>query len=326
MKDVAIGIDIGGTFTKYGFVDIDGNTIGDSSIETTGHKDVESYLKTLAESIHESIKRLKEKINLVGVGVGSPNGNYYSGTIEYAPNLTWGNVVPFVKLFSEYFDVPITLTNDANAAAIGEMVYGGAKGMKDFVVITLGTGLGSGIVSNGEMIYGHDGFAGEVGHTNAIPNGRLCGCKRRGCLETYASASGLRRTVFELLCNETAQSSLRDISFNDMTSKMIADEANKGDEIAIKAFEFTGNILGKSLADTVAHTSPEAIFLFGGLVNAGDLIFKPTLSSFENNLLKIYRNKIKILPSGLKEHNAAVLGASALVWQELGKRSANPKN
>ena len=319
MKEVAIGIDIGGTFTKYGFVDIEGNTIGDSSIETTGHKDVESYLETLAHSIHETQGRLKEKVNLVGVGVGSPNGNYYSGKIEYAPNLSWGNVVPFVELFSKYFDVPITLTNDANAAAIGEMVYGGAKGMKDFVVITLGTGLGSGIVSNGKLVYGHDGFAGEVGHVIAVPGGRLCGCKRRGCLETYASASGLRRTVFELLCNETAPSTLRDISFNEMTSKVIGQEANKGDEIALKAFEFTGKILGSNLANTVAHTSPEAIFLFGGLVNAGDVLFKPTIEHFENNLLKIFKNKIKILPSGLKEHNAAVLGASALVWTEIGK-------
>lgn len=321
MKDVAIGIDIGGTFTKYGFVDIDGNTIGDNSIETTGHKDVESYLEALAKSIHGTKDQLKDKVNLVGVGVGSPNGNYYSGTIEYAPNLTWGNVVPFVELFSKYFSVPITLTNDANAAAIGEMVYGGAKNMRDFVVITLGTGLGSGIVANGELIYGHDGFAGEVGHVLAVANGRECGCKRRGCLETYASASGIRRTVFELLCNETAPSSLRDVSFNDMTAKMISEEAHKGDEIAIRAFEFTGKILGTKLADTVAHTSPEAIFLFGGLVKAGDILFKPTIESFENSVLKIFRNKIKILPSGLKEHNAAVLGASALAWKELEKSS-----
>ena len=319
MKEVAIGIDIGGTFTKFGFVDIDGETIGDSSIETTGHKDVQSYLEALAHSIHETQRKLNVKVNPVGVGIGAPNGNYYNGTVEYAPNLNWKGVVRVVELFSKYFTIPITLTNDANAAAIGEMVYGGAKNMKDFVVITLGTGLGSGIVSNGEMVYGHDGFAGEVGHVQAIPNGRLCGCERRGCLETYASASGIRRTVFELLCNETAPSRLRDVSFHDMTAKLIADEAINGDEIAIKAFHFTGTILGTKLADTVAHTSPEAIFLFGWLVNAGDLLFKPTIESFENSLLKIYKNKIKILPSGLKEHNAAVLGASALVWKELGK-------
>jgi len=319
MKDIALGIDIGGTFTKFGFIDKDGNSHFDNSVVTTGHNDIETYLASLANGIKKSLKDLGPGFNLVGVGIGAPNGNYYNGTIEYAPNLDWKDVVPFVDLFKKHFDMPMALTNDANAAAIGEMIYGGAKGMKNFVVITLGTGLGSGIVVNGEVVYGHDGFAGEVGHVLVYENGRLCGCGNHGCLETYASASGIRRTVFELLCNETAPSTLRDISFNDITAKAIAKAARDGDIIALKAFEFTGKILGMKLADTVAHTSPEAIFLFGGLTNAGDLIFKPTIEHFENSLLKVYRNKIKILPSGLQETNAAVLGASALAWKELEK-------
>jgi glucokinase len=319
MIDIALGIDIGGTFTKFGFIDKNGKSLFDDSVVTTGHHDIENYLSSLADGIKKSLNDLGPDYNLVGVGIGAPNGNYYNGTIEYAPNLDWKDVVPFVDLFKKHFDMPMALTNDANAAAIGEMMYGGAKGMKDFVVITLGTGLGSGIVVNGEVVYGHDGFAGEVGHVLVYENGRLCGCGNYGCLETYASASGLRRTVFELLCYETAPSKLRDISFNALTSKDIAKAALDGDVIAKKAFEYTGKILGMKLADTVAHTSPEAIFLFGGLTNAGDLIFNPTIEHFEKNLLKVYRNKIKILPSGLQETNAAVLGASALAWKELEK-------
>lgn len=319
MKDITLGIDIGGTFTKFGFIEKNGKSHFDSLIVTAGHPGIETYLASLATGIKKSLDDLGPDFNLVGVGIGAPNGNYYNGTIEYAPNLDWKEVVPFVDMFKKHFNLPMALTNDANAAAIGEMIYGGAKDMKNFVVITLGTGLGSGIVVNGEVVYGHDGFAGEVGHVMVYENGRLCGCGNHGCLETYASASGIRRTVFELLCNQTAPSALRDISFNEMTAKMISKAAKEGDEIALQAFEFTGKILGMKLADTVAHTSPEAIFLFGGLTNAGDLIFKPTIKHFEKNLLKVYRNKIKILPSGLQETNAAVLGASALAWIELEK-------
>jgi glucokinase len=319
MKEVALGIDIGGTFTKYGFIDRAGEAILDSSICTTGHENIESFLKTLADAINKSLDDLGDGYKLVGVGIGAPNGNYYKGTIEFAPNLDWKEVVPFVDMFKKHFDLPMALTNDANAAAIGEMIYGSAKNIKDFVIITLGTGLGSGLVVNGEVVYGHDGFAGEAGHVQVYENGRMCGCGMRGCFETYASASGLRRTVFELICNETIPSRLREISFNDMTAKLVANAAKEGDEIAKMAFEYTGKILGMKLADTVAHTSPEAIFLFGGLTNAGDLLFKPTKEHFENNLLKVYKNKIKILPSGLLETNAAVLGASALAWKELDK-------
>lgn len=317
MEEVALGIDIGGTYTKFGFIRRNGEAIYDGSIQTTGHTDLKSYQAALAEAIKDAFGRFRNEYSLAGVGIGAPNGNYYKGTIEFAPNLDWKEVVPFVELFKEHFDLPMALTNDANAAAIGEMIYGSASGMNDFVIITLGTGLGSGLVVNGEVVYGHDGFAGEVGHVQVYENGRMCGCGRRGCFETYASASGLRRTVFELLCDETFPSSLRDISFHDMTAKKIADAAKEGDPIATRAFEITGKILGMKLADTVAHTSPEAIFLFGGLTNAGDILFKPTRESFEDNLLKVYKNKIKIVPSGLQETNAAVLGASALVWKEL---------
>lgn len=317
MKEVTLGIDIGGTYTKFGFIERNGEAIFDGSISTTGHRDIAAYQKNLADEIKQTFTKFEKEYHIAGVGIGAPNGNYYKGTIEFAPNLDWKEVVPFVEMFKVHFDLPMALTNDANAAAIGEMIYGSAVGMKDFVVITLGTGLGSGLVVNGEVVYGHDGFAGEVGHVMVYENGRMCGCGNRGCFETYASASGLRRTVFELLCNETQPSKLRNISFNDMTSKMIADAAKDGDEIAAMAVEHTAKILGMKLADTVAHTSPEAIFLFGGLTKAGDILFTPTRESFERNLLKVYKNKIKIVPSGLQETNAAVLGASALAWKEL---------
>ncbi len=319
MKDIALGIDIGGTFTKYGFIDKTGKSYFDSSVKTTGQNSIAGYMTSLAGAIKKSLDDMGNDFRLAGVGIGAPNGNYYNGTIEYAPNLDWKDVVPFVEMFKKHFDLPMALTNDANAASIGEMIYGGAKEMKNFVEITLGTGLGSGLVVNGEVVYGHDGFAGEVGHVLVYENGRMCGCGNRGCLETYASASGIRRTVFELLCRETTPSKLRDISFNELNAKHISEAAKEGDEIALEAFEFTGKVLGMKLADTVAHTSPEAIFLFGGLTNAGDLIFKPTITHFENNLLKVYKNKIKILPSELKETNAAVLGASALAWKELDR-------
>lgn len=319
MEDVTLGIDIGGTYTKFGFIKRNGEAIFDGSIKTAGYNDIAGYQLALATEIKNSFEGFNKHYKLVGVGIGAPNGNYYKGTIEFAPNLDWKEVVPFIDMFKKHFDLPMALTNDANAAAIGEMIYGSAVGLKDFVVITLGTGLGSGIVVNGEVVYGHDGFAGEVGHVLVYENGRMCGCGNRGCFETYASASGLRRTVFEMLANETTPSTLRDVSFNDMTAKMISDAAKDGDEIAMEAIEYTGRILGMKLADTVAHTSPEAIFLFGGLTNAGHILFKPTRESFEKSLLKVFKNKIRIVPSGLQETNAAVLGASALAWKELEK-------
>jgi glucokinase len=254
----------------------------------------------------------------MGVGIGAPNGNYYTGSIENAVNLNWRGILPVTEKMRKYFpDITVTLTNDANAAAIGEMVFGGAKNMKDFIVITLGTGLGSGIVTNGILVYGHDGFAGELGHINSQPNGRDCGCGRKGCLEAYASASGIRRTVYWLLSERMIDSELRSVCFNDLTAKMISEAALRGDKIALEAFDYTGFILGSKLADTVACTSPEAIFLLGGLANSRDLIINPTKKYMEENLLPIYRNKVKIMLSSLPDMNAGVLGAGALAWNEL---------
>jgi glucokinase len=319
MKDVAVGVDIGGTFTKYGIVDKEGNCLTDGTISTTEEKELDPYLDLLKSTIDAAMAKIKEPVKLRGLGIGAPNGNFYKGTIEFAPNLSWRGVVPFVQEFKKRYDLPMYLTNDANAAAIGEMVYGGAKHMKNFIIITLGTGLGSGLVVNGELVSGHDGFAGELGHLTVIRGGRMCATGRRGSLETYVSAPGIKRTVFELLADSLEDSVFRDVTFNELTAKMISDAALKGDKIAVEAFEKTGKVLGEALADTVAHTSPEAIFLFGGLANAGELIIEPTKRHMEQNLLKIFQNKVKIIPSQLTETNAAVLGASALVWKELVK-------
>ncbi|MDD5570174.1 MAG: ROK family protein [Bacteroidales bacterium] len=315
MKEVAIGIDIGGTNTVFGIVDRHGRCLAKNSISTNSSIPPEKFFKILHEEIEKTLKKVKEKVVLKGVGIGAPNGNFYRGTIEYAANLKWKGIVDVVGILKKYFNVPVILTNDANAAAIGEMIYGGAKGMRDFIVITLGTGLGSGIVANGELIYGHDGFAGELGHTTYDYNGRRCGCGRKGCLEAYVSAGGIKKTFIELLKSKSNKSELRKVSFNKLTTEMISKAAKKGDKIAQETFEITGKILGIKLTDTVVHTSPEAIFLFGGIAKAGDLIFKPVKYHLEKNLLKIFKNKIKILPSALKDSDAAILGASALVWK-----------
>jgi len=321
MKEVVFGIDIGGTFTKFGIVDREGTLYGESTIPSDTTEDVNVYLNDLYHAMNDLMAKTGNDFKLCGIGIGAPNGNYYKGTIEFAPNLKWKGVIPLTTLFGKHFSVPIVLTNDANAAALGEMIFGAAKGMRDFILITLGTGLGSGIVVNGEVVNGHDGFAGELGHTIVKLNGRMCGCGRRGCLETYVSAPGIKRTVFKLISDTTYKSVLRHYSFEDLTAEMISEAAEKGDPIALAAFDYTGEILGSKLADAVAHTSPEAIFLFGGLAKAGDLIFNPTRRYFEDMLLTIYKNKIKILPSGLMDKNAAVMGASALIWKELDKTS-----
>lgn len=318
--DVTLGIDIGGTNTVFGFVDKEGNCLLESSIPTHSNEKAEKLFERLCPAINECFTKISGESNFIGIGIGAPNANYYKGTVEQPPNLNWGtvNVLDLVK---KYFDIPAAITNDANAAAIGEMQFGAAKGMKDFIVITLGTGLGSGIVVNGSLVYGHDGFAGEIGHTIYDPNGRLCGCGRQGCLETYASASGIRRTVYELICDTTLESELRSVSFNDLTAKMIYDAAKNGDKLALEAFEFTGKVLGIKLADAAVHTSPEAIILFGGLAASGDLIFEPTKRYMEQYMLNIFRNKIKLIPSALTKGNTAVLGASALIWNELEKKA-----
>ncbi|WP_339735224.1 ROK family protein [uncultured Sunxiuqinia sp.] len=325
MKKVAIGVDVGGTNTAIGVVDSEGNVMVKDSISTPSHGDIDRYINELTVAIKELIKSVKlvnSDVEILGIGIGAPNGNYYSGTIEYAPNLSFKGVVRFVELLRKSFpELPaLALTNDANAAAIGEMIYGGAKGMNNFVMYTLGTGVGSGLVVNGDLVYGHDGFAGECGHTTLIPGGRLCGCTSKGHLEAYCSAPGMKRTAFEIMARDNAADSLlADKSFKELDSKMIFDAAEKGDKVALEVFELTGKWLGQGLADTVHHLSPEAIFLFGGPTAAGDYIFKPTIESMENHLLPIFKNKIKVLPSKLKQGDAAIVGASALVWKEVEK-------
>jgi glucokinase len=317
MKQIVAGIDVGGTYTKFGIVDKRGKVYGEDSIPTDTHKDIECYLDELERSMKKLLGKSGNGLEMQGIGVGAPNANYYSGAIEYAPNLNWRGVIPLARLLGSRFNVPVAITNDANAAALGEMMYGSARNMRDFIVITLGTGLGSGIVVNGGVVYGHDGFAGELGHVNVIENGRHCGCGRKGCLETYVSATGIKRTVYELLARRNEESELRKIPFEELSAVSISKAADRGDRIAQKAFEMTGRILGKSLADVVALFSPEAIFLLGGLANAGDHIFKPTKEYMERNLLKIFREKVKILPSGLEKGNAAVLGAAGLIYKDI---------
>lgn len=319
MKKVTIGIDIGGTNTKYGFVDREGNLLGDSSMSTRNHEKIEAYIEAVHEAIEELRDYIGEDMEVQGIGIGAPNANYYTGTIEQAPNLRWKGVIPLAKLFGQYYDAPVSVTNDANAAAIGEMIYGGAKGMQNFAVITLGTGVGSGFVVNGELVYGHDGFAGEFGHVIAIPGGRMCTCGRRGCVETYSAARGLVLTVQEELAASQVESDLRHILADDLTPKHIFNAAEAGDEIAQKSFEYTGRVLGLSLSNLVALFSPEAIFVFGGVAKAGKWIMEPTHRYMEENLLNIYRNKVKLIPSHLPDSDAAILGASALAWKELEK-------
>ena len=314
-----LGIDIGGTNTVFGFVSRSGSILAESSMTTNASEPADLYVARLYVKIKEMLDKVGDTVDLKGIGIGAPNANYYKGTVEYPPNLKWDGVTELVKMFQQYYTIPVAITNDANAAAIGEMKFGAAKGMKNFIVIALGTGLGSGIVVDGKIVYGHDGFAGELGHVIVDVNGRMCGCGRRGCLETYVSAGGICRTVFELLAERKDESDLRKVSFNQLTSKMISEAALRGDAIALAAFEETGRILGLKLADAVTHTSPEAIILFGGLSAAGELLFNPTQRYMEEYMLNIFKNKVKLLPSGLREGNTAVLGASALMWNELEK-------
>ena len=315
-KPYVVGMDIGGTNTVFGIVDSRGNVLATDSVKTQSFSKIEDYVEAVSSKLRPLIESFGGVEKIKGMGVGAPNGNYYNGTIEFAPNLPWKGVIPLAALFEEAIGVPTALTNDANAAAIGEMTYGAARGMKDFIMITLGTGVGSGIVINGQMVYGHDGFAGELGHTIIRrENGRLCGCGRRGCLETYCSATGVARSAREFLTKSTEPSLLRDIPAENITSKDVYDAAVKGDKIAQDIFEFTGTILGEALADFIAFSSPEAIVLFGGLAKAGDYIFKPIQKAIDDNVLNIYKGKTKLLASELKDSDAAVLGASALGWE-----------
>lgn len=316
-QPLAIGIDIGGTGTKFGIVDKDGNVLFSGEMSTKKHKEIDGYIDELHGHLGELIEKAGGIGRIRGIGVGAPNGNFYTGNIEYAPNLPWSGVIPIAKMMSDKFQLPVTLTNDANAAAIGEMMYGAAKGMRDFIMITLGTGVGSGIVANGQLMYGHDGFAGELGHTIVIPDGRMHqGTGKRGSLESYASATGVRLTALEMLENSTEDSLLRAADKDTLDSKVVYDAAIKGDKLALDIFEFTGKILGLALANAVMFSSPEAIILFGGLTKSGDLILKPTRKHMEENLIQVFQNKVKILVSHLKESDAAILGASALAWEK----------
>lgn len=316
-KDYAVGIDIGGTNTKFGIVDRKGNILEQGRMRTDTHENAEDFIAELYVHLSKLITSHGGNEKFKGIGVGAPNGNYYTGTIEYAPNLKWKGIIPMAELIEKKFNLPTKLTNDANAAAMGEMMYGVAKGLKHFITITLGTGVGSGIVIDGKIVVGHDGFAGELGHVIVKPGGRLHkGTGMRGSLESYASATGVRETAIEFLTNEPDMPSLlRNYSIDDLTSETVYNCAMQGDVIANKIFEFTGEVLGEALANFVMFSSPEAIVLFGGLTKAGDLLLKPTVRAMEANLLPIFQNKVRVIFSDLKEADAAILGASALVWE-----------
>jgi glucokinase len=321
---VVLGIDLGGTKTAFGFVNKKGKCYGVKSIPTNSHQPAKDLVKRIYDIYSEWMSKDSGKYQVMGIGIGAPNGNYFNGTIEDPPNLHWGTT-NMAELIEKAFDLPAVLTNDANAAAIGEQKFGAGKNLKNFIVITLGTGLGSGIVVDGRLVYGHDGFAGELGHMVVRPNGRHCGCGRRGCLETYASVSGIIRTVFELQADLTMKSKLRNIAFDDLDGEKIYKLAKEGDPLALKAFDVTTRILGEGLATSVAHLSPEAIILFGGLSLAEEFIFKSTKQYLEENLLTIFKNKVKIIPSALPPGDAAVMGAAALMWHEISLKRYNDR-
>lgn len=315
-KDLVFGIDIGGQSAKYGIVNMGGDVLAQDIWETaTPPTDAKEYVDTLARALKALLKKAgMAEDRIFGIGVGAPNGNYYNGCIECAPNLPWAHdKVEFARMLEEKMGIPVKLTNDANAAALGEMKYGVAQGMRNFIMITLGTGVGSGIVIDGKVVYGHDGFAGELGHTIAVRDGRACGCGRNGCLEAYCSSRGVVRTACEWLETSSVPSSLRDVK--EITSKAVGEAAAAGDVLAIRVLEYTGSILGESLADFIAFSAPEAIILFGGVTNAGKYLLDPTQKAMEENVLNLWKGKVKLLRSGLNQSDAAILGASALGWE-----------
>ncbi|MBR5037609.1 MAG: ROK family protein [Prevotella sp.] len=319
MKPYVIGLDLGGTNSVFGIVDSRGEIKATTAIKTQGYDKVEDYVDACVEALQVIIDQVGGIEKIKAMGIGAPNGNFYSGTIEFAPNLAWAHhgVVPLAKLFSERLNnIPVGLTNDANAAAIGEMIYGVARGMKNFIVITLGTGVGSGIVVNGQLLYGCDGFAGELGHVIMVrEGGRTCGCGRTGCLEAYCSATGVARTARELLATTQEPSLLRELDPEKITSLDVSIAAGKGDKLAKDIYEFTGKMLGEACADFAAFSSPEAFIFFGGMTKAGDLIMEPIKRSYEEHVLKVFKGKAKFLVSGLDGASAAVLGASAIGWE-----------
>ncbi len=329
-KPYVIGIDIGGTNTVFGIVDARGQVVANDSIKTLRHADFDAYIEKLKEGVDRLLRANDAEGKIQGIGIGAPNANYYTGEILNPPNLPWGPVIPIAEKVSKAFNgIPVAITNDANAAALGEMTYGAARGMRDFIMITLGTGVGSGIVINGQLVYGHDGFAGELGHVvMKRNNGRICGCGRTGCLEAYCSATGVARTAREFLEIRTDPSDLRNLPIDEITSKDVYDAARAGDKLAKEIFEYTGTILGQAFADMVAFSSPQAIILFGGLAKSGDLLLKPVAEALEKSVMPVFRGKTKVIVSELRESDAAVLGASALGWEakyRADNASAAPK-
>ena len=314
-KPYVVGVDVGGTTTKIGIVDRRGNIVTQTVINSAyGPDEGNLFLDAVCDAIRNLAKEIGMD-QIQGVGIGAPNANFYSGNIEDAANLPWakGKVIPLASTLKDNLQVPVTVTNDANAAAMGEMTYGAARGMKDFIMLTLGTGVGSGIVVNGQLVYGHDGFAGELGHTCVVRyNGRQCGCGKTGCLEAYCSATGVARTAREWLNMSDEPSMLRSSTL--IKSKDVYDAAKLGDKLAIEVFNFTGTILGRSCADFVAFSAPEAIVFFGGLANAWEFIEKPIRDAMEANLLSVWKGKVALIHSALKESDAAILGASSLAW------------
>ena len=319
VKPYVIGVDLGGTNTVFGVVNARGEVVGENSIKTQQYKTADEFVEAGVECLKPLLAQIGGADQVQGIGIGAPNGNYYNGTIEFAPNLPWAHdgIVPLAEMFKAKTGIPVKLTNDANAAAMGEMAYGAARGMKNFIVITLGTGVGSGIVINGQLVYGSDGFAGELGHVimDRTANGRPCGCGRTGCLEAYCSATGVARTAKEMLSNTDRPSLLRDINIDDITSLDVSIAASKGDELAKEIYEFTGHMLGEACADFATFCSPEAFIFFGGMTKAGDLIMEPIKKAYEAHVMPIYRGKAQFLVSGLDGASAAVLGASAIGWE-----------
>lgn len=316
-KPYVIGLDLGGTNSVFGIVDADAHVIASTSIRTVGQNDISVYMDNCCKALAPLIEKVGGINNIKGMGIGAPNGNYYTGNIELAPNLPWKGIVPFAKLFHERLGIPVVLTNDANAAAIGEMTFGVAKGMKNFIMLTLGTGVGSGVVVNGELVYGCDGFAGELGHVivDRSADARLCGCGRKGCLEAYCSATGVARTAREFLMKRTESSELRNIPLEEITSKDVSIAAEHGDQIAKDIYKFTGELLGRSCADFTTFCSPEAYVFFGGLTKAGNLIMDPIKEAYDANVLNVFKGKAKFLVSQLDDAQAAILGAAALAWK-----------
>lgn len=316
-KPYVIGLDMGGTNSVFGIVDQRGTIKAQTVIKTKAYPDVNDYVKAAVEALQPALDLVGGIQNIKGMGIGAPNGNYYTGNIEYAANLLWQGIVPIAQLFEEALGVPCRVTNDANAAAMGEMTYGVARGMKDFIMITLGTGVGSGIVVDGKVVYGSDGFAGELGHfvVDHTPSGRPCGCGRSGCLETYCSAIGVARTAREVLEKSAVDSPLRQLDPDSITSFDVFQAAEQGDPVALEIFEFTGSLLGRTCADFTTFNTPEAFVFFGGLTKAGDYLMRPLRKAFEENVLHLFRGKTQLLISGLNGSEAAVLGASALGWE-----------